>query len=136
MRNDLLVIEDADLHLSILCKIAQQAGFTTIGARSVTEAAELIRERTFDCITLDLSLGEQSGVEILKLLAEIGCRTPIIIISASDDEARAVTRHAGSLLNLNLCQPIPKPINLAALRQALTRIAEESGKQKLAASAG
>ncbi|MBV9559504.1 MAG: response regulator [Bradyrhizobium sp.] len=136
MCNDLLVIEDADLHLSILCKIAQQAGFTATGAHSVAEAARFVRERTFDCITLDLSLGEQSGVEILKLLAEIGCRTPIIIISASDDEARALTRHVGSLLNLNLRQPIPKPINLAALRRTLTCIAEETSKQKLAAPAG
>jgi DNA-binding response OmpR family regulator len=136
MRNDLLVIEDADLHLSILCKVAEQAGFTTTSARSVAEAATLLRQKVFDCITLDLSLGERSGVEILKLLGEIGCRTPIIIISASDDEARAVTRHVGSLLDLNLCPPIPKPINLSALRNALTRIAEETGKQKLAASAG
>ena len=136
MRNDLLVIEDADLHLSILCKVAQQAGFATTGAHSVGEATALLRERAFDCITLDLSLGEQSGVEILKLLGQIGCRTPVIIISASDDEARAVTRHVGSLLDLNLCPPIPKPINLAALRQTLTRIAEETGKQKLATSVG
>jgi CheY-like chemotaxis protein len=44
-----------------------------------------LRERTFDCITLDLSLGEQSGIEILKLLAELRCRTPIIIVSGSED---------------------------------------------------
>ncbi|MDU6671833.1 MAG: response regulator, partial [Bradyrhizobium sp.] len=29
MRNELLVIEDADVHLSILRKIATQAGFNT-----------------------------------------------------------------------------------------------------------
>ena len=85
MSNQLLAIDDADLHLSIVRKIATQVGFTTTGANTVSQATRLLHERTFDCITLDLSLGEQSGVEILKLLSEMKCRTPIIIISGSGD---------------------------------------------------
>ena len=99
MRNELLVIEDTNLHLSIVSKIASQAGFTTTGANSVGEAARLLRERSFDCITLDLSLGEESGVEVLKLLAEMKCRTPIIVVSGSgrrsprrDDQDRKFPR--------------------------------------------
>ena len=91
MRNELLVIEDADLHLSILSKIASQAGFTAAGANSVSEASRLLRERRFDRITLDLSLGEESGIEVLKLLAEMKCRTPIVVVSGSDDDARQET---------------------------------------------
>ncbi len=136
MRNELLAIDDADLHLSIVCKIATQAGFGTTGAKSVGEASGLLRERIFDCITLDLSLGEQSGIEILKLLAEIKCRTPIIVISGSGDAVCEATMGIGNFFDLNLCPPIPKPINLAVLRNALTRIADETCRQKLATPAG
>ena len=44
------------------------------------------------------------------------CRTPVIIISASGDAAREETIRIGKFLDLNLCPPIPKPINLAVLR--------------------
>jgi two-component system chemotaxis response regulator CheY len=71
MSNELLAIDDADLHLSIVSKIAAQAAFQTTHAYSVSEAARLLREQNFDCITPDLSLGEQTGIEILKLPAAI-----------------------------------------------------------------
>jgi DNA-binding NtrC family response regulator len=136
MRNELLAIDDADLHLSIVRKIATQVGFTTTGAASVSEATRLLHERTFDCITLDLSLGEQSGVEILKLLAEIKCRTPIIVVSGSGDAACEQTIGIGNFLDLNLCPPIPKPINLAVLRSTLTHIFQEIHRQNVATSVG
>ena len=136
MREQLLAIDDADLHLSIVCKIATQAGFETTGAATVGEATRLLRERTFDCITLDLSLGEQSGVDILKMLSETKCRTPIIVISGSGDAACAESIGIGNFLDLNICQPIPKPINLAVLRAVLTQIAHDTQRQRLATPAG
>jgi CheY-like chemotaxis protein len=102
----------------------------------VAEASRLLCERSFDCITLDLSLGEESGVEILKLLAKMKCRTPIIVVSGSGDEAREETLKIGNFLDLNLCPPIPKPINLAVLRSALTQIANDTQRQKLATPVG
>jgi two-component system, chemotaxis family, chemotaxis protein CheY len=136
MRSELLAIDDADLHLSIVRKIAAQVGFTTTGAASVSEATRLLREPTFDCITLDLSLGEQSGVEILKLLAEMKCRTPIIVVSGSGDAACEETIGIGNFLDLNLCPPIPKPINLAVLRSTLTQIFQEIHRQNVATPVG
>jgi two-component system chemotaxis response regulator CheY len=136
MRNQLLAIDDADLHLSIVCKIATQAGFETTGARTVSEAARSLQARTFDCITLDLSLGEQSGVEILKLLSEMKCRTPVIVISGSGDAVCAESIGIGHFLDLNLCPPVPKPINLAVLRAAFTQIAHDIQREKLATPAG
>jgi len=66
IRNELLIVEDAEIHLSILRKIAEQVGFRTTGVYSMTEASKVLRERAVDCITLDLSLGEQSGMDILQ----------------------------------------------------------------------
>ena len=96
---------------------------------------ELLRKRAFDCITLDLSLGEDSGIEVLQLLAKMQCRTPVIIISASGEEICDETVKIGNFLNLNVCSPIPRPIHLAALRRALTRIAEGTEWPKRAATA-
>jgi two-component system, chemotaxis family, chemotaxis protein CheY len=135
MHNELLAVDDAALHLSIVRKIAEQAGFGTTGASSVADAARLLRERVFDCITLDLSLGEQSGIEILKLLSGMKCRTPIIVVSGSGDETCDETVKIGNFLDLNLCPPIPKPINLTTLRRAFLQIADRTQRQKLATPA-
>jgi CheY-like chemotaxis protein len=87
MLGELLSIDDAKLHLSIIRKIATRVGFRTTGASSVGEALNLLRANSFDCITLDLSLGERSGTEVLILLAELKSRTPVILISGSEDDA-------------------------------------------------
>jgi two-component system chemotaxis response regulator CheY len=134
MSNELLAIDDADLHLSIVSKIATQAGFRTTRAHSVGEAARLLREQNFDCITLDLSLGEQTGIEILKLLAAIKCQTPVIIISGLGDATSAATIEVGNFLHLNLRRPVPKPIHLAVLRAALVEVAQESQRHEPATS--
>jgi len=136
MRNELLVIEDADVHLSILRKIAAQAGFATVGVSSVEAAATVLRRQTFDCITLDLSLGERSGIEVLELLAELKNRAPIIIVSASEDGTLDETVRIGNFLGLNVCLPFAKPIDLLALRQMLKQIASDTDRQKLIRSAG
>ncbi|HTO63442.1 MAG TPA: response regulator [Bradyrhizobium sp.] len=134
MRNELLAIEDAELHLSILRKIAAQAGFTTTSANSLDVAARLLEQRSFDVITLDLSLGQESGIEVLELLARMKCGTPVLVISASDDDVLKDIVRIGNGFNLNLHPPIPKPINLAALRQALLRIGGDAAPHGLVAA--
>jgi len=136
MSQELLAIDDADLHLSILRKIAEQAGFNTTGAESVTVAKSLLRTRKFDCITLDLSLGEESGIEVLALLCELRSRTPVIIISGSDDAALNETVRIGKFLNVNLRASIPKPVNLALLRQTLAQIFDSAPIEEFAMTVG
>ena len=133
---ELLAIDDADLHLSILRKIAAQAGFNTTGAASASEAKNLLRTRRFDCITLDLSLGEASGIEVLALLYELRCPTPVIIISASNDAALNETVRIGKFLDVNLFAAMPKPVNLAVLRQTLAQVFSGAPKEELEAPAG
>ncbi|MGA7811273.1 response regulator [Bradyrhizobium sp.] len=136
MPNELLVIEDTEVHLAILRKIGAKAGFTTTGADSVEGAATLLRRRTFDCITLDLSLGERSGREVIELLAELDCRAPILIISGSDDRARDDNVLVATSLGLVVYPPFPKPVDLVALRQTLQQIMADTDRQKLAKAIG
>src|SRR5476651_210091 len=132
MSNRLLVIDDAGVHRTILCRIGEKAGFETVGAASYQEATKLLRESEFDCITLDLSLGERAGVEVLHLLSTIKFQAPIIIISGSKDIVREETVKIGKSLNLNLTTPVPKPVDLSVLRELLTRIGQKADLQKLA----
>jgi DNA-binding response OmpR family regulator len=131
MANTLLVIDDDDIHRRIICRIAEKAGFQPMGADSFNEAAALLSKTSVDCITLDLTLGTRAGVEILRLLASLNCRTPIIVISGAEANILDETLRIGKSLNLDLRAPVSKPVDLGALRIALIHIYQQVDLRKL-----
>src|SRR5262249_40736633 len=98
------------------------------GAASYEEAAELLGHSDYDCITLDISLGRRSGIEILQLFKEIRCQTPIIVISGSPESIATMAMGVGNLAKLNMCEPIPKPADLKGLADKLPHIKQRTGK--------
>jgi CheY-like chemotaxis protein len=129
--HSLLVIEDALIHRTIIAKIGDKVGFLTRSASSVEAAEALLRIHAFDAITLDLALGEHVGLEVLRLLAELKSRAPIIVISVSDDAVLEETCRIGRSLELNIWKPLRKPIDLRLLRETLEQIKLYSGLQKI-----
>jgi DNA-binding NtrC family response regulator len=118
----LLVIDDDNLHRMIVCRVAAKVGYIPIGGATYEESVKLTQESAFDCITLDLSRGEHAGVEILRHLAGIDCKAPIIIISGCDDATFRETMRLGKSLKLNICEPVRKPVDLTILRYTLERL--------------
>src|SRR5271154_6033265 len=118
----LLVIDDDKLHRMIICRVAARAGYAPAGAATSEEAAKLTQENTFDCITLDLSLGTHAGVELLHHLRLIGCKEPIIVITGCGEVTCRETVRLAKSLNLNVQGSMAKPVDLMALRDALERL--------------
>ncbi|HUI15652.1 MAG TPA: response regulator [Xanthobacteraceae bacterium] len=118
----LLVIDDDSLHRMVICRAAAKAGYLPAGAAGYDEAVRLTRETVFDCITLDLGLGDHAGNEMLHHLAKIGCTAPIIVVSGCDAvTCKEAARIAGSL-KLDVWECISKPVDLAMLRSVLDRL--------------
>jgi DNA-binding response OmpR family regulator len=115
-RPRLLVIDDDNLHRMIICRVAARAGYAPAGAATYEEAAKLAQEGAFDCVTLDLSLGEHAGVEMLRHLWVIGCKAPIIVISGCDKLTCLESVKVAKSLNLNIWEAMPKPVDLGVLR--------------------
>jgi DNA-binding response OmpR family regulator len=88
----------------------------------------LLGQSDYDCITLDISLGRRSGIEILRLFKEVRCKTPIIVISGTHESIAKMAIGVGTLAKLNMCKPIPKPVNLKFLGDTLARIKQQAGK--------
>ncbi len=106
----------------IICRAAAKAGYLPAGAASYDEAVKLVQEGAFDCVTLDLSLGEHAGVEMLRYFWVIGCKVPVIIISGCDDATCGESEKVAESFKLNVWQSIPKPVNLSVLRDSLERL--------------
>jgi DNA-binding response OmpR family regulator len=130
----LLVIDDDKLHRMIVCRAAAKAGYAPAGAATYEEAANLVEQAAFDCVTLDLSLGPHAGVEMLQHLWSIGCTTPIFIISGCDDTICRETVKFAKSLKLNVLATIPKPVDLALLHYLLEQLKAGQETAPVAAS--
>lgn len=129
----LLVVDDDNLHRMIICRVAAKAGYYPAGAATYDEAIQLVQDNTYDCITLDLSLGPHAGVEMLRHLWVIGCKTPIVIISGCDDATCSESAKIAESLKLNVWESIAKPVDLAVLRDCLERL--KADREQAAANA-
>ena len=106
---------------SVLGKVGERAGYTLTTAGSVEDAARKISSSKFDCISLDLALGGESGAQVLSSIAEHNRSALLIVISGAAPEVREETlRHAKSL-NLNVIES-PKPVDLISLRIRLSAL--------------
>ncbi|RAI43326.1 response regulator [Rhodoplanes roseus] len=118
----LLVIDDDTVHRMIICRVAGRAGYEATGASSYEEAVALLERHAYTVITLDLTLGQHGGAEVLHVIAAMDLKTPIIIVSSSTETIRRETAAMANLLSLNVCRTLPKPVDLAQLRAILLEI--------------
>jgi DNA-binding NtrC family response regulator len=118
----LLVIDDDASICMVIEKLGEKAGFAAKSAGSLEEATHLLRTQQFDCITLDLSIGKNTGIELLGVLAEMACTTPIIIISGSMRSMRDFAITIGNNMNLAIQQSFSKPINFAKLKETFADV--------------
>jgi DNA-binding response OmpR family regulator len=131
----ILVIDDDQVHRAIISKVAARAGFVSVEAKDCGEVVRGTLLHDFHCTTLDLSLGEREGTEVLLHFSICGFRAPIIILSGADAEATAKAFNLGKSLNLNMADPIAKPVDLGLLRERLSTIAEQWRVERAEATA-
>ncbi len=82
------MVDDDTVHRMIVRNVAANAGYWVDEAATREAAAIYLGGNCYDCILLDLKLGAQSGIDLLTQLHEQGCRSPIIIISATPAASR------------------------------------------------
>lgn len=116
----LLVVDDDLVQRTIIGKIGAKLGYDTISASSFEVAARLLQEEQFDVMTLDLSLGEHDGVELLRIVANRELKSmSVVVISGCDGRIVNSTRRVAEGLEIPLTASLSKPLNLDQLRDAL-----------------
>jgi CheY-like chemotaxis protein len=111
-----LVVEDSDVIRRVLRLILEAEGYTVVECSSGREAVALARSACPDVITLDLSLPDVDGRDVLYELRQIGelAQVPIVVLSAFADTLSPNERHAAA-------DVIVKPFDLDDLLQRLDR---------------
>ncbi|WML45628.1 response regulator transcription factor [Neobacillus sp. PS3-40] len=86
MRNKVLIVDDEQSILTLLQYNLEQAGFDVITAMDGQTGKDLAVKESPDLIVLDLMLPKLDGMEVCKQLRQIKIMTPILMLTARDDE--------------------------------------------------
>ncbi len=86
MSKKLLVVDDEQSISTLLQYNLQQAGFTVETAEDGEEGYNKALEAKPDLIVLDLMLPKMDGIEVCKKLRQQKVMTPILMLTAKDDE--------------------------------------------------
>jgi two-component system, OmpR family, alkaline phosphatase synthesis response regulator PhoP len=86
MCKKVLVVDDEQSIVTLLTYNLEQAGFTVVTANDGEEAIEKVASEQPAFIILDLMLPKLDGVEVCKQLRQQKVMTPILMLTAKDDE--------------------------------------------------
>ena len=86
MEKRILVVDDEQSILTLLKYNLEQAGFTVMTAMDGEEGMHLAISEKPDLIVLDLMLPRLDGIEVCKQLRQQRVLTPILMLTAKDDE--------------------------------------------------
>ena len=119
-QSSVLVVDDNEMNRDMLSRRLQRAGYEVAVAHDGNLALELIRDRRFDLVLLDVTMPGVNGLEVLKTLREAHTATdlPIIMATAhreSDDIVQALALGANDYVT----KPLDFPVVLARVRTHL-----------------
>lgn len=120
----LLLIDDERGVTDFVQRAAEEQDFEVHATNGPTSFTESFKNLPPSAIILDLAMPEIDGVEILRWLAEEGCRARIVIISGFDGRVLESSRRLGEAHGLMIVGTLSKPMRLAELRQALTLLGQ------------
>ena len=101
--NCVLIVEDDQVQRQAVAKLLTSHDVETVTAGTAAECLELLKEQTFDCMVLDLSLPDASGYSLLETLSQEGAYAfpPVIVYTgrelSADDESR-LRRYSKSII--------------------------------------
>ena len=114
MRSTVLIVEDEQNIVDILSFNLSREGYDTLEAYDGKTGLQLALEHCPDLILLDLMLPEMDGFGVCRALREAGHSTPIIMLTAREEETDKVMG-----LDLGADDYITKPFSM---RELLARV--------------
>ena len=114
-----LIVDDEAVQRLILGRCVEMLGWKADTAASVDEAVAKFSERPHDIVVIDLCLGEQDGMHLLRHLRRNRADPSVIFVSGMDDRIRAAAFRIASDLGLRVAGTLAKPIDPYSLHALL-----------------
>ena len=98
-----LIVEDDPVQREAVGKLLRSGDVETVSAGTAAECLRLLKEQTFDCMVLDLSLPDASGFSLLETLSHEGdyAFPPVIVYTGRDltaEDEQKLRRYSSSII--------------------------------------
>src|SRR5260221_211911 len=131
-KGTLLVVDDERSLRFSIGEWARDEGFAPLEAATGREALEALREQGVDAVVLDLKLGDEDGLKVLKELRENDPALPVVMLTGHGTVEQAVRAIQLGAYDFMLKPPdlahlgvvLDRALEHARLRQEVTRLRE------------
>ncbi len=109
----LVVDDDKEASLAI-ARALEHIGHVAVRAGHAQEALGVIAAQSFDVLLVDYRMPDMTGLDLITLLRQEGCKTPAIMMTghfATEDRVPAE--------QLGICAILRKPLTIPLLERAL-----------------
>lgn len=119
----LLVEDDSAITMGLEYSLSE-AGFQVACASSVQEAAQLLKQHSFDLALLDVTLPDGTGFDVCRTIKQKG-DIPVIFLTACDDEGSVVLG-----LDMGADDYVTKPFRIRELLSRINSVLRRSGQRE------
>ena len=124
MRNIFMVEDDSTIAFAVKYAVEQES-FNLDIAENLENARKIVNSKEYDLILLDVMLPDGNGYEFLKQLREHDEDTPVIFLTACDEEVNIVMG-----LDIGGDDYITKPFRVRELISRINAILRRKGKSQ------
>jgi EAL domain-containing protein (putative c-di-GMP-specific phosphodiesterase class I)/ActR/RegA family two-component response regulator len=110
-----LIVDDEPMQRLILARCVGMIGWQAETAASVDEAISSFSARLHDVVIVDLCLGEQDGIHLLRHLRERRADATVIFVTGMNNRLRAAVFRIAIDLGLRVAGTLAKPVDPIAL---------------------
>ncbi|WP_159952725.1 response regulator [Rhizobium sp. 18065] len=99
----ILIVEDDPVQREAVARLLGSGDVETVTASTAAECLDLLKDQTFDCMVLDLSLPDASGYTLLETLSQESAYSfpPVIVYTGrelSGDDEQKLRRYSKSII--------------------------------------
>ena len=127
MSRSLLVVDDEMDICEFVQDVAEDMAFL-VTTTTTTYDFDAVYVDGLDAIILDLSMPDQDGIEVIRYLAEAGCRAALVLMSGLDSGVLATAERLARERGLTVIGALTKPIEVATLEELLDQVPSADGK--------
>lgn len=117
----ILIIDDEELTLHLLCRLLEESGYEVEKATDGETGLEIFRENPCDLVITDMVMPKKDGLQTIMELRDIDEHVPVIAISGGG--AIAKERYLAVAEYLDNVKTIAKPFEKADILDTIKELA-------------
>jgi len=122
----LLLVDDDKIHRVIYSSIASKLEFRVDPVASPAEAEAALGAQPYDCVILDLMLGEESGRDVLDTIRTLERKPPVVLVTGAPEKVVEEVFRYGRDFGIQMLGPVRKPVNVVVVRTILRSVASNA----------